>query len=515
MPGGGGAQVAVPLASSVLPAVDAEPEPDRWGLEAAVDATLSSREKFGRMGALGSAAAAMAAAVLLVGFGIAVRLTPGERLPWLLCGASFVFAAAAAFAAEALRRRRHERARLHRALRERDLLFESVEITPTPYALYDRDNWLVAWNHSYAELYEPAFGRLKRPIRYPDLVREAARRTLPPEDVEPAVAESLALQARADRRAGRLILPRRSMAQGVQATDAKRRCGRLRLRRDRVEAARGATCRERGALSGAFRKPALRNMAHRRGGPPLYANPALTALLGLQARGAPTSGALRSLLEGISGAMLARREDASATGRFETMLQTASGDRRHVLVTSTPSIRARPADRVIATIVDITELKQAQARVEHLAMHDTLTGLGNRARFSAALKRAIELARERDGTVGLLAVDLDHFKEVNDRFGHAGGDALLCAAAARMRAVTGAHDLVCRLGGDEFAIIIENASPDVTDGIAARLLAVLTSPFDLERRHVASARVSASPCSPMTRKPQRRFSAMPTWRSTG
>ena len=214
--------------------------------------------------------------------------------------------------------------------------------------------------------------------------------------------------------------------------------------------------------------------------------------------------------------MLARREDASATGRFETMLQTASGDRRHVLVTSTPWLPGKAGgSSCIATIVDITELKQAQARVEHLALHDTLTGLGNRARFSAALKRAIELARDRDGTVSLLAVDLDHFKEVNDRFGHAGGDALLCAAAARMRAVTCAHDLVCRLGGDEFAVIIENASPDVTDAIAARLLAVLTSPFDLERRHVGVGASIGIAMFPHDAETPRRFSAMPTWRSTG
>lgn len=120
-----------------------------------------------------------------------------------------------------------------------------------------------------------------------------------------------------------------------------------------------------------------------------------------------------------------------------------------------------PSGHVAGFALDITAAKAAQERVAHLALHDPLTGLANRAGFRAALERA---AIDPEGA-SLLLVDLDHFKQVNDRHGHAAGDAVLVEVAGRLRAVMRPQDTVCRLGGDEFAVI----AVGVVDG-AARLL---------------------------------------------
>ena len=125
----------------------------------------------------------------------------------------------------------------------------------------------------------------------------------------------------------------------------------------------------------------------------------------------------------------------------------------------------------------------ALAELAHRADHDDLTGLGNREALHRRLGRLVDEVRRgrRDG-MGLLFLDLDRFKVVNDSLGHAVGDRLLRDVAARLRAGTPADDVLARLGGDEFAVVTGDA--DGAAALAERLVDALALPFDLDGREV-------------------------------
>lgn len=144
------------------------------------------------------------------------------------------------------------------------------------------------------------------------------------------------------------------------------------------------------------------------------------------------------------------------------------------------------ARRVVGTCGDITERISAQRGAEWLALHDSLTALPNRALFRRELRRALCGTSEHRVRVGLLLLDLDRFKEVNDRCGHQAGDRLLAHAARRLRASVRSADVVARIGGDEFAVII--ALPPTSGAFAAvadRLLGRLRVPFEVDGEQVA------------------------------
>lgn len=106
------------------------------------------------------------------------------------------------------------------------------------------------------------------------------------------------------------------------------------------------------------------------------------------------------------------------------------------------------------TLVDITERKQAEQQLRHQALHDPLTGLANRALLSDRVEQGLARARRHDTSLGLLMVDVDHFKRVNDRLGHAAGDRVLTELARRLRDAVRDEDTVARWGGDEFVVVL-------------------------------------------------------------
>jgi diguanylate cyclase (GGDEF)-like protein len=118
---------------------------------------------------------------------------------------------------------------------------------------------------------------------------------------------------------------------------------------------------------------------------------------------------------------------------------------------------------------------------EHLAVHDALTGLANRALLREEATRALARSRRRETHLALLVIDLDKFKEVNDTLGHHTGDVLLKQVAERMNSVVRDSDLLARLGGDEFAILAEDIGrPEYTKILAERLLQALLEPFVID-----------------------------------
>jgi len=135
----------------------------------------------------------------------------------------------------------------------------------------------------------------------------------------------------------------------------------------------------------------------------------------------------------------------------------------------------------IFTFRDIGERKQVEAKLQHDAMHDLLTGLPNRALFLDRLKLALNRrSRRRDQSCGVFFLDLDHFKEINDTLGHAAGDVVLGTVADRLRTALRPQDTAARLGGDEFAILVESilCVADL-DLLAGRILREMDRPFEI------------------------------------
>jgi diguanylate cyclase (GGDEF)-like protein/PAS domain S-box-containing protein len=182
-----------------------------------------------------------------------------------------------------------------------------------------------------------------------------------------------------------------------------------------------------------------------------------------------------------------------AIGGAETVLVGASGERRTMAWRHT---LLRAADGTptgtLSSGEDITDRLRAEEEIRRLAYHDHLTGLPNRTRFDAQLRAAIAAAPAAGVGVGLLFVDLDGFKHLNDSLGHAAGDELLRGVAARLARVPGTG-LLGRHGGDEFLLLLDGL-PAEAAGAAARLAAEavtarLAGPFSIAGRAV---RIDAS-----------------------
>jgi diguanylate cyclase (GGDEF)-like protein/PAS domain S-box-containing protein len=140
--------------------------------------------------------------------------------------------------------------------------------------------------------------------------------------------------------------------------------------------------------------------------------------------------------------------------------------------------------RSYGVIIDVTERRQAEARIAHLAHHDPLTNLPNRVLFRTKLDAALQNAQNGQ-RFALCYIDLDRFKEVNDTLGHPVGDALLTQVTSRLLAELRETDSAARLGGDEFAVIVTPCdSADIALALAQRLIARMAAPFDLDSHHI-------------------------------
>jgi len=147
---------------------------------------------------------------------------------------------------------------------------------------------------------------------------------------------------------------------------------------------------------------------------------------------------------------------------------------------------AGQAVRMAGSQTDISERKAAEERLLHDALHDTLTGLPNRALFMDRLGHAITRSRRNtEYSFAVMFLDLDRFKVINDSLGHSAGDQLLIAIATRLSQSLRPGDTVARLGGDEFIILLEDMlDPDATSDTAERIQGVLAAPLDLDGHDV-------------------------------
>lgn len=136
-------------------------------------------------------------------------------------------------------------------------------------------------------------------------------------------------------------------------------------------------------------------------------------------------------------------------------IRHATGDWRWV-ETNTASLLEDHVQGIVVTIRDVTEYKEIEDSLARLAYYDSLTGLPNRAWLQERLEQAVARAQRHRRPVAVIFVDLDGFKEVNDRFGHEAGDAVLMEVAARLRTCLRRDDSAAHLGGDEFMIVLED-----------------------------------------------------------
>ncbi len=183
---------------------------------------------------------------------------------------------------------------------------------------------------------------------------------------------------------------------------------------------------------------------------------------------------------------------AHSTLDHEYRMVHEDGTVRWVLEQAYPVSNERGEPWLIQGVIfDISERKAAEEQVAFLAYHDKLTGLPNRMLFEEMLESAISRARRHDLGVGVIFLDLDNFKLVNDSLGHAAGDSLLAELGERLRVCTRESDLVARQGGDEFLVLLADLdrSPEPAPGtetalavvrsVAARIHEALSVPFDL------------------------------------
>ncbi len=142
---------------------------------------------------------------------------------------------------------------------------------------------------------------------------------------------------------------------------------------------------------------------------------------------------------------------------------------------------------------DVTDRKNFEARIQHLATYDNLTGLPNRLLFYDRLRQAINLAGRNRDELSLLYVDLDKFKAVNDTLGHDAGDEVLKSAANRIQQQVRESDTVARIGGDEFAVILPRiASPQDAAIVAKKIIDALIPPFEIGGDKGKTAHIGAS-----------------------
>jgi diguanylate cyclase (GGDEF)-like protein len=195
----------------------------------------------------------------------------------------------------------------------------------------------------------------------------------------------------------------------------------------------------------------------------------------------------------IVDACVDARSISAASGKL--ILSEIKNSQARDLITTDPDVeRARslswtfqPMDGggAVVLLEDITERRNAEAKISHLARYDGLTALPNRGNFRDEIERLLKLQRDAGQLSALLFVDLDQFKQVNDTLGHPCGDQLLCAVAARLRDMLRPEDFVARFGGDEFVVFQQNIQSDEdAAGLARRIVDQLSERYKIDNHLV-------------------------------
>jgi diguanylate cyclase (GGDEF)-like protein len=195
----------------------------------------------------------------------------------------------------------------------------------------------------------------------------------------------------------------------------------------------------------------------------------------------------------IVGACVSAGSISAASGKM--ILSEIENSQARDIITTDPNIaRGRSLSwtfqpmsggGAVVLLEDITERRNAEARISHLARYDELTALPNRLNFRDEIERLLTVPHDAEQLSALLFVDLDQFKQVNDTLGHPCGDQLLCAVADRLRAMLRPEDFVARFGGDEFVVFQQNIkSNEEAAGLARRIVDHLSERYKIDNHLV-------------------------------
>ncbi len=240
-------------------------------------------------------------------------------------------------------------------------------------------------------------------------------------------------------------------------------------------------------------------------GAPLFANPAFERYFGPDAGGGAATGLPQHLTDAAAAAALQQALREGLAWQGEADMRAADGRTVPMLIRASAISNEHGASfGSVVICTDLSDRRQAEARIQHLAHHDWLTGLPNRVLFRERLHEALCACSERQpASFALLCIDLDRFKAVNDTLGHAAGDRLLQRVGERLRALVRAGDTVARVGGDEFTLIqCGLRQPEEAVVLAERLVHDLSQPYELGGREVqigASVGIALAPlhgCDP-------------------
>jgi diguanylate cyclase (GGDEF)-like protein len=343
--------------------------------------------------------------------------------------------------------------------RAHETLREVMELMPAGLVMYDEQDRLALWNRRYDAIYSETAESRAPGVSFVDMLRAGVARKIYAEAAgreEAWIAERLALRQQINQiheqrlRNGRwLRVEDYKMASGgiigirVDITELKQREEELRLQNMKLDAAL-QNMSQGLAMFDTDRRLVFSNKqyADMYGLSPELMTPGLTQQKILDYR-------TRSGIIPLSAAgdyIKDRASKARAGSRSETLVELTDGRTLSVIIRPTPN------GGWVTTHEDVTDRRRAEIQVAHLALHDSLTDLPNRALLRERLEEALGQSSPGE-QLAVLYLDLDHFKDVNDTLGHAVGDALLKCIADRVRGCLKAGDTLARLGGDEFAVI--------------------------------------------------------------
>jgi len=208
-------------------------------------------------------------------------------------------------------------------------------------------------------------------------------------------------------------------------------------------------------------------------GRPLYRNPAARADVGAAHETLASRFVDEADHHKIRSALTHRGE-----GRLVARIRSLDGVRWHEITARECRDAATGSPAILISEVDVSDLKETEEKAHFLALHDVLTGLLNRTYVQREFQGILDAAKVRSEQIGLLFIDLDRFKTINDSLGHAAGDELLIESARRLRNSARETDVVARVGGDEFLILLKDAGDrDRLDAVAERIRGELSKPI--------------------------------------
>ena len=220
-----------------------------------------------------------------------------------------------------------------------------------------------------------------------------------------------------------------------------------------------------------------------------YVSPAIGPMLGFVAEELVGTNVMRLLpADEVSRAM--KLLDGVTDEPFEQVnvemrLRDRDGTWRNVDVTISDMRGEAAVQGIVLNVRDVTVRRALEQDLQHRALHDELTGLGNRVYFEQRLTRALGRTESRLDQVAVLMVDLDDFKEINDSLGHGAGDQVLMAVAERIRACLRVSDAAARLGGDEFGVLLEEIyGESEVYAVADRILLAVAQPYNVDGRQL-------------------------------